>query len=83
MHKGGDIEKFFIPGGFAVTHENSVTDLSVPEAFPLSEFDDAAVKAGYAEAQKDMSSTDEEVKVSAQIKSATFQAMARAMGVSL
>jgi hypothetical protein len=44
MHKGGDVEKFFVAGGFSVTHANSVTDLSVTEAFPLGDFDEAAVK---------------------------------------
>ena len=44
MHQGGDVEKFFIAGGFAVTHANSVTDLSVTEAFPLGDFDEASVK---------------------------------------
>ena len=47
MHKGGDVEKFFVAGGFAVTHANSVTDLSVTEAFPLGDLDESAVKVTY------------------------------------
>ena len=35
-----------------------MTDLSVPEAFPLSDFDEAAVKSGYAAALKEAGSAD-------------------------
>eukprot|EP01031_Cornospumella_fuschlensis_P026259 gene26259-31724_t len=52
IHVGGAQEKFFVSGGFALTRDNSVTDVSVPEAVPLSDIDEAAVKAAHADATR-------------------------------
>ena len=45
VHTSGESEKFFVSGGFAITKTEG-TDVSCPEAFPLSEFDPAVVKSG-------------------------------------
>jgi F-type H+-transporting ATPase subunit delta len=74
----GDTEKFFVSGGFAVTHADSVQDVSVPEAFPLSEFDPAVVKSELAEAMKAGPGS-----VEATIKVGVYGALARALGVSV
>ena len=45
VHTSGESGKFFVSGGFAITKTEG-TDVSCPEAFPLSEFDPAVVKSG-------------------------------------
>lgn len=44
------MEKLFIPGGFALTHINNHTDVSVPEAVSLDDIDASAVKDNYSAA---------------------------------
>ena len=84
IHTAGEIEKFFVAGGFALTHANSVTDVSVTEAFPLAELDESAIRTGYAEATKGLSAADGSIaKATAQIEVAAFTSMARAIGVAL
>merc|ERR1719421_1226236 len=34
---GGAVDNYFIPGGFALTHADNVTDVSAPEAYPLED----------------------------------------------
>lgn len=71
-------------GGFALTHANSVTDVSVTEAVPVAELDESAIRTGYAEAQKGLSAADGSVaKATAQIEVAAFTSMARAVGMAL
>lgn len=43
-HVGGGDEKFFVSGGFAFNRTDNTADISVPEAFPLSDFDHDAIK---------------------------------------
>jgi F0F1-type ATP synthase epsilon subunit len=59
-------------------------DVSVPEAVPLSDLDESAIRSGHAEAVKTLSSaSDAAVKATAMIEVDTYTAMARAIGVSL
>jgi F-type H+-transporting ATPase subunit delta len=51
LHNGADVQKFFVSGGFAFVHPNSVTDICAVEAAPLDQFDGAAVKAALQSAQ--------------------------------
>lgn len=44
LHDGADITKYFVSGGFAFVHPNSVTDICVLEAATLDQFDSTAVK---------------------------------------
>lgn len=84
IHTGGESEKFFVSGGFALTHANSVTDVSVTEAVPIAELDESAIRAGYAEATKGLSAADGSVaKATAQVEVSVFTSMARALGVAL
>ena len=84
IHTGGETEKFFLAGGFSLTHANSVTDVSVTEAVPLGELDEAAIRTGYAEASKGLSAADGSVaKASAQIETTVYTALARAVGITL
>ncbi len=45
------MKKFFVSGGFAFVHPNSVTDVCAVEAAPLDQFDGAAVKAALQSSQ--------------------------------
>eukprot|EP01038_Epipyxis_sp_PR26KG_P013025 gene13025-17457_t len=85
IHTSGETEKFFVPGGFAVTAVDSATDISVPEAVPLSDIDEAAVKANYAEAVKAASAAPEGsiAKAVALIEADVYSAMGRAVGVTV
>ena len=44
-----DVEKYFVSGGYALVHANSVTDLLGVEAFKLDQLDTDAVRAGLQE----------------------------------
>lgn len=44
LHDGADVTKYFVSGGFAFVHPNSVTDVCVLEAATLDQFDSTAVK---------------------------------------
>ena len=59
--------------------------MTVNEAVPLDELDEAAIKSGYADAQRDVSGKEAGSleHATAQTQVNTFQAMARAIGVSL
>mmetsp|Transcript_26670 Transcript_26670/g.83437 ORF Transcript_26670/g.83437 Transcript_26670/m.83437 type:complete len:169 (-) Transcript_26670:1457-1963(-) len=84
-HKGSDeVEKFFVSGGFALTHEDSTTDISVPEVVRLEDIDEAAVKSGFADASSKLSAANDDAeKAVAQIEMETYKAMGAALGVSL
>lgn len=62
-----------------------MTDISVAEAFPLSDLDEAAIKTGYSAAQSALGSAENGSKAHAvaQTELNTFQAMARAIGVTV
>ena len=80
-----DPETFFVSGGFAVTHEDSTTDVSVIEAFKLDDLDVAAAQAGYTEAKGryDTAAEESTAKAEAQIDMETFAAVADALGGSV
>lgn len=85
IHTNGTDEKFFVPGGFAMTHANSTTDVSVTEAVPLSELDESAIKSGYSAAvSAAASAADGSVaKATANIQVNVYVALARAVNISL
>ena len=85
LHGGGeDPEKFFVSGGFALTHESSVTDISAVEAFKLDDIDPEAVKESYASAKaKFDAASDEADKAAAQVAMETSRALAIAVGVAV
>lgn len=60
VHEPGQApEKYFVSGGFALTHANSVTDIAVVEAAKLEDIDPEEVPKIYAEAVKDMNAAPE------------------------
>lgn len=50
LHSGGEVEKFFISGGWAFVHPNGTTDIQAIEAVTLDQVDAAAVKSALAAA---------------------------------
>merc|ERR1711906_33447 len=47
----GEDEKYFVPGGFSLTHEGSTTDIVCPEAVKVDDLDPDAVAANYEAAK--------------------------------
>ena len=82
---GGEPEKYFVPGGFALSHENSVTDITCPEAVPLDDLDSAAITSNFGDAKKkyDQSEEGSVERAEAQIDMDTCRAMAAAVGVAI
>ncbi|GMI06512.1 hypothetical protein TrVE_jg1448 [Triparma verrucosa] len=82
---GGDAEKYFVPGGFALSHENSVTDITCPEAVPLDDLDGSAISSAFADAKKEYDSAEDgsEAKAAAQIDMEVNRAMAAALGTTI
>ena len=82
---GGDAEKYFVPGGFALSHENSVTDITCPEAVPLDDLDGSAISSAFADAKKEYDSAEDgsEAKAEAQIDMEVNRAMAAALGTTI
>eukprot|EP00968_Pinguiococcus_pyrenoidosus_P027051 scaffold7351_cov259-Pinguiococcus_pyrenoidosus.AAC.3 len=85
LHKGSaDAEKFFVSGGFALSHEDDTTDISAPEIARLEDLDENAIRTGFADATTKLSSAgDETAKAEAQIEMETFKAMGAALGIAL
>eukprot|EP00596_Hydrurales_sp_CCMP1899_P010688 CAMPEP_0119034956 /NCGR_PEP_ID=MMETSP1177-20130426/1962_1 /TAXON_ID=2985 /ORGANISM="Ochromonas sp, Strain CCMP1899" /LENGTH=145 /DNA_ID=CAMNT_0006992799 /DNA_START=117 /DNA_END=554 /DNA_ORIENTATION=+ len=86
IHLNGDTEKFFVSGGFSVTHKDSlVTDVSVTEAVPLEDLDESAIKAGHAEAMQMIQKCQDGTPAfaEAQIQADTYTALGRAVGLGL
>ncbi|TFJ81652.1 hypothetical protein NSK_006903 [Nannochloropsis salina CCMP1776] len=86
VHETGQApEKFFVSGGFALTHANSVTDIAVVEAAKLEDIDAEEVPKIYAEAMKDYNAAAEgsKEKVEAQIEVEVAKSLAGALGVAL
>ncbi len=60
-------------------------DISVPEAYLTSDFDQDAIRAQYSEAQKrySASSSDNQTKAEAFVEVTTLAELGRALGMSL
>ena len=60
-------------------------DISVPEAFPLTDLDESAIRANYAAASSTNNSAAEGsiAKATAMIEMSVNSAMARALGITL
>ena len=79
------IEKYFVPGGFALSHENSVTDITCPEAVKLDDIDVSLVSSQYAEAKRihDSSEAGSKAQAEAGVDMEVGRALAGALGVTL
>mmetsp|Transcript_11101 Transcript_11101/g.12712 ORF Transcript_11101/g.12712 Transcript_11101/m.12712 type:complete len:175 (-) Transcript_11101:137-661(-) len=84
-NEGDEPEKYFVSGGFALTHEDATTDVSVAEAVPLEELDASLAQSKYAEAkaQLDAATPDTAEHAQAQIAAETYEAMCLALGITV
>ena len=81
----GEEEKYFVAGGFSLTHEGSTTDIVCPEAVKLDDLDPAAVSKNF-EAAKAKAASAEAGSVDAaeaMIEVETNRAMGGALGLAL
>jgi len=80
-----EAQKFFISGGFALTHANSHTDIAVVEAAKLDDLDSDAVKELYSQATKELATAPEgsKAKAEALIEVETAKSMAQELGITL
>lgn len=81
----GEAEKYFVPGGYAFTHGNSVTDVVCPEAVKLDDLDPSAVQSQFDSAKSVYgSATAGSVEqAEAQIDMEVNRAMGLAIGLNL
>mmetsp|Transcript_19673 Transcript_19673/g.25346 ORF Transcript_19673/g.25346 Transcript_19673/m.25346 type:complete len:165 (+) Transcript_19673:107-601(+) len=83
--EGSDAEKYFVAGGYAMTHGNSTTDVVCPEAVKLDDLDSAAVSKQFEAAKSAYGSasagTPEQAE--AQIDMEVNKAMGLALGLNL
>lgn len=68
VHEGNDVTKYFLSGGFAFVHANSIADIIALEAIPVDRLDPSLVQKGLAEFQQKQNSASTDVeKAEAQI----------------
>ncbi|KAL3837841.1 hypothetical protein ACJIZ3_022432 [Penstemon smallii] len=68
VHEGNEVNKYFLSGGFAFVHSNSVADIIAIEATPVDRIDPSLVQKGLAEFQQRQNSASTDVeKAEAQI----------------
>jgi ATP synthase F1 epsilon subunit len=81
----GETEKYFVPGGYAITHPNSVTDVVCPEAVKLDELDSSAIQSQYeaAKAAFGVATPGSVEHAEAQIDMEVNRAMGVALGLNL
>ncbi|GAM20322.1 hypothetical protein SAMD00019534_034970 [Acytostelium subglobosum LB1] len=83
-HESGDIEKYFISGGFAFINPDASCYINAVEAVPVDQLDAAEVKTGLARyTQLYNEAADETAKATALIGLEVHQQMAYAVGVAL
>mmetsp|Transcript_12270 Transcript_12270/g.26837 ORF Transcript_12270/g.26837 Transcript_12270/m.26837 type:complete len:171 (-) Transcript_12270:130-642(-) len=82
---GSEPENFFVPGGFALTHPNSTTDISCPEAVKLDDIDSSVVTGAFESAKAIYEKADDGSieKAEAQIDMEVNKALGAALGMSL
>jgi F0F1-type ATP synthase epsilon subunit len=76
-----DVQSFFTPGGFALTHANSVTDIACVELVKVEDIDASAAEAGLNKYKAALATAAEgsQEKIDAQIGVETHQAMLSAL----
>jgi F-type H+-transporting ATPase subunit delta len=81
----GESEKYFVPGGYALTHPNSVTDVVCPEAVKLDDIDASVVQSQYESAKAAFGSAaaGSIEQAEAQIDMEVNRAMGLAIGLNL
>ena len=78
-------EKYFVVGGFAITHKDSTTDISCPEAVKVDDIDSTAVSANFEKAKSALAAAEagSVAAAEAQIEMVVNGAMGSAVGLTL
>lgn len=76
-----EVQSFFTPGGFALTHANSVTDIACVELVKIEDIDGVAAEAGLNKSKAALAAAAEgsPEKLEAQIGVETYQALLAAL----
>ncbi|TYZ64117.1 hypothetical protein PybrP1_001641 [[Pythium] brassicae (nom. inval.)] len=76
-----EVQSFFTPGGFALTHANSVTDIACVELVKIEDIDGVAAEASLNKHKAALATAAEgsSEKIEAQIGVETYQAMLTAL----
>lgn len=82
---GSESEKYFVPGGYALTHASSLTEIVCPEAVKLDDLDASAVQSQYEAAKSAFgaATAGSVEQAEAQIDMEVNRAMGLALGLSL
>uniref|UniRef100_A0A7S1UY04 ATP synthase F1 complex delta/epsilon subunit N-terminal domain-containing protein n=1 Tax=Grammatophora oceanica TaxID=210454 RepID=A0A7S1UY04_9STRA len=85
LHGDGEPEKYFVSGGFALTHDDSSTDISCPVAVKLDDLDSSAVSSNYDAAKSAFASAEAGsiAQAEAQIEMDVNKSMGSALGLNL
>lgn len=68
VHEGSDTTKYFVSGGFAFIHANSITDIVAVEAVPIDQLDPELIQKGLTEFTQKLGSASTDLeKAEAQI----------------
>lgn len=73
--EGGSTKNYFVSGGVAVVQPGSKLSVTAIEAFTPESFSLDAIKSQIAEAQKNVSSSDEAVSAEAEIELEVLEAL--------
>merc|ERR1711998_133791 len=75
VHNGGEEDKYFVSGGFAIVKEDGA-DVCAVEAVRVEDLDASAVSTGLADANAKLAAaTNDTAKAEAQISVSTYMAM--------
>ncbi|KAG7360972.1 ATP synthase F0F1 subunit epsilon [Nitzschia inconspicua] len=85
LFAGAEPEKYFVAGGYAVTHANSVTDVVCVEAVKLDDIDPSAVQSNYdaAKSAAGAAASGSVEEAEAMIDMEVNKAMGLAVGLTL
>ena len=74
--EGSETKQYFVAGGFASISPESVLNLNAVDAYPLEDFSASEVKTLLANAQKNLTSSDEGAATQAKIEVEVLEALA-------
>lgn len=71
----GNVKEYFVSGGFATVQPGSTLSITAIEAFEATDFSADAIKTQLAEAQKNLTASDEAVAAEASIQVEVLEAL--------
>lgn len=74
--EGSDTKSYFVAGGFASVSEGSLLNVNAVDAYSVDDFSASEVKSLLAEAQKNVTSSDEATATQAKIEVEVLEALA-------